>query len=123
VPTSQIGELKSKLERGEAAVMLTGAGSDGRHGHMAVVERIHDVQLDKNGEVNRIVFDGYEARADGAQHLERRTWNRTGHGEDSKLARNGFGNIELLRLRPAATPQAPEIRLSDGVRPSRSNTP
>lgn len=123
VPTGQIADLKSKLERGEAAVMLTGAGSDGRHGHMAVVERIHDVQLDDKGEVSRIVFDGYEARADGAQHLERRTWNRMGHGEDSKLARNGFGSIELLRLRPAETPETPEIRLSGGVRPSASKTP
>jgi Rod binding domain-containing protein len=119
VPSSQIGELKNKLERGEAAVMLTGAGSEGRHGHMAVVERIHDVQLDEKGELSRIVFDGYEARADGAQHLERRTWNRLGHGTDDKLSRNGFGNIELLRLRPAQAAQAPEIRLSGGVRPSR----
>jgi len=123
VPSSQIAELKGKLERGEAAVMLTGAGSDGRHGHMAVVERIHDVELDEKGELSRVVFDGYEARANGAQHLERRTWNRLGHGEDSKLARNGFGNIELLRLRPAQAAQAPEIRLSDGVRPSRQNPP
>jgi len=123
VPGHRIGELKGKLERGEVALMLTGAGSDGRHGHMAVVERIHEVKLDDKGEVQRIEFDGYEARADGAQHLTRRSWNRLGHGEDNKLARNGFGAIELLALRPAASPQTPEIRLSDGVRPSRSNTP
>jgi Rod binding domain-containing protein len=123
VPGSRIGELKGKLERGEVALMLSGSGSDGRHGHMAVVERIHDVQLDEKGEVQRIEFDGYEARADGAQHLTRRSWNRMGHGEDNKLARNGFGNIELLALRPAESAQAPEIRLSGAARPSRSNTP
>ena len=92
--------------------MLTGSGSDGRNGHMALVERIHDVQLDARGEVQRIVFDGYEARVDGAQHLLRRTWNRRGNGDDSKQARNGFDAIELLALRRARTPESPEITLS-----------
>lgn len=118
-----LGELQDKLAKGDVAVMLTGSGNDGRHGHMAVVERIHDIKLDKDGEVQRIEFDGYEARADGAQHLSRRTWNRVGHGEDNKLARNGFGTIQLLALRPAAKPQAPEIALSGSVRPSRGTAP
>jgi Rod binding domain-containing protein len=118
VPNDRVGELKDKVNRGEVGLMLAGSGREGRHGHMAVVERIHAIHVDQSGEVQRIEFDGYEARADGAQHLTHRSWNRVGHGEDSKLARNGFGQIELLALRPSAKPQAPEITLSDGVRPS-----
>ncbi|HEY6881825.1 MAG TPA: rod-binding protein [Polyangiales bacterium] len=123
VSPSRVGELKQKLERGEVALMLTGSGNDGRHGHMAVVEKIHDVQFDEHGAVSRIEFDGYEARQDGAQHLTRRSWNLKGHGEDSRLARNGFGRIELLALRPSATPQAPEIRLSEAIGRARGKTP
>lgn len=123
VPADRIDDVKAKLERGEVAVMLTGSGSEGRHGHMAVVERIHDVQVDAQGQVQRIEFDGYEARADGAQHLTRRSWNRLGHGEDSKLARNGFGTIELLALRPAETPGSPEVALSGRARASGPTRP
>jgi Rod binding domain-containing protein len=123
VSPQKIGELKDKLARGEVALMLTGSGSEGRHGHMAVVEKIHDVQLDEHGQVSRIEFDGYEARQDGAQHLTRRSWNLKGHGEDSKLARNGFGSIELLALRPSANPQTPEIRLSEAIEKGRGKTP
>lgn len=119
VPSERIGEVQAALERGDLGLMLTGSGTDGRHGHMAVVERIHDVQLDEHGEVKRIVFDGYEARVDGAEHLVRRTWNRQGSGTDSKLARNGFGAIELLALHRAKNPQAPEITLSARPRASR----
>jgi hypothetical protein len=123
VPKDQIGALQEKLKKGEVGLMLAGSGKEGHHGHMAVVERIHDVQVDEHGDVSRIEFDGYEARADGAQHLTRRSWNRVGHGEDSKLARNGFDNIELLALRPAKTPEAPEIRLTAGARSSGGNAP
>lgn len=123
VPSARIAEVKDKVARGEMAIMLTGSGKDGRHGHMAVVERIHDVQLDAQGNVQRVEFDGYEARVDGAQHLERRVWTRAGHGEDSRRARNGFGTIELLALRPAESSQVPEIRLSSAVRASGPKTP
>lgn len=118
VQPGQVKELAGKLERGELAVMLTGSGSEGRHGHMAVVERIHNVELDRDGSVKRIDFDGYEARADGAQHLVKRSWNRFGHGEDVPLARNGFDTIQLLALKPAATPEKPEVPLSSGARAS-----
>lgn len=118
VQPGQVKELAGKLERGELAVMLTGSGSEGRHGHMAVVERIHAVELDQDGSVKRIDFDGYEARADGAQHLVKRSWNRFGHGEDVPLARNGFDRIQLLALRPAASPEKPEVLVSSEARAS-----
>ena len=109
VPRERIGQLKGMLERGELGLMLTGSGADGRAGHMAVVERIHRIDTDAHGEVSRIEFDGYEARAEGAQHLTRRAWNRQGNGEDTRGARNGFGAIELLALRRAEASQAPGI--------------
>ncbi len=123
VSPQRVPEMRQKLERGEVALMLSGAGTDGRHGHMAVVEKIHDVQYDEHGQVSRIEFDGYEARQDGAQHLTRRSWNLKGHGEDSKLARNGFGQIQMLALRPSATPQTPEIRLYEAIDRGRGKTP
>jgi len=122
VPKERLGEMKGMLERGEAAIMLTGSGKEGRHGHMAVVERIHRVDVDENGELKHIEFDGYEARVDGAQHLTRRSWNRHGSGEDKKLARNGFETIELLALRPSKSPEQPEIKLSNGARASRADS-
>lgn len=118
VSSAQMGELPDKLARGELAVMLTGSGTEGRHGHMAVVERIHHVELDRDGSVKRIEFDGYEARVDGAQHLMRRSWNRHGAGEDDPLARNGFGRIEILALKPAHSPEKPEVLVSSGARAS-----
>jgi Rod binding domain-containing protein len=118
VSPAQLAELPDKLARGELAVMLTGSGTEGRHGHMAVVERIHNVELDRDGSVKRIDFDGYEARVDGAQHLIRRSWNRYGVGEDDPRARNGFGRIELLALKPAASPEKPEVLVSSGAKAS-----
>lgn len=122
VPKERVGDVQGMLERGEAAIMLTGSGKDGRHGHMAVVERVHRVDLDEHGEVKHIEFDGYEARIDGAQHLTRRSWNRHGSGEDKKLARNGFETIQLLALRPSHTPEQPEVKLSQGARASRTDS-
>jgi hypothetical protein len=49
--------------------------------------------------VRRVVFDGWEARSEGAQHLTRRTWNLTGN-PGGNLARNGFSRIEILELTP-----------------------
>jgi len=109
VSPEHAAEVTGQLERGEAAVLLSGAGEDGRHGHMAVVERIHKISVGKDGRIQRIEFGGYEARVDGAQHLTRRTWNLYGHGQDERRARNGFGRIEMLSLRQAKTGDPPEI--------------
>lgn len=109
---SELGGLPEKLAQGELGVVLTGSGTEGRHGHMAVVERIHRMELDAHGELSRIEFDGWEARKDGAQHLTRRTWSRDGAVDDQRRARTGFGRIELLALRPAAAPEKAEIPLS-----------
>ena len=83
-------------------------GVDGRSGHMGVVERVHEVDYDEQGRVQRVVFDGWEGRSRGAMHLTRRTWNRYGNpgGED---ARGGFDSIHIIALR----------RPQDGARPER----
>lgn len=119
VAPDEVSRITAMLERGEVGVLLTGGSDDGRHGHMAVVERIHSVKLGKDGQVDRIEFDGYEARVNGAEHLERRTWNRFGHGQDQGSARNGFGAIEILALRPARNAQSPEI--TSTYKPNASN--
>ncbi len=96
--------------RGDRAFVLAGSGSDGHAGHMAVVERIHTVDYDAEGHVQRIVFDGWEARATGAQHLEGRVWSRAGHPTPG--ARNGLGQIEVLELARPAAGEGPETPTS-----------
>jgi Rod binding domain-containing protein len=91
-------EIDGDLSAGRRGFMLT-ASADGRAGHMAMVERVHEIQYDDEGQVRRVVFDGWEARSEGAQHLTRRTWNLTGN-PGGNLARNGFSRIEILELTP-----------------------
>lgn len=92
--------VDSAIVRGERAFLLAGSATSGRAGHMGVVERVHQIDYDPHGRIERIVYDGWEARAQGAMHLRRRTWNRYGNpgGED---ARNGFSRIEIIELRRA----------------------
>lgn len=109
VVTGETAEsLDSAIVRGDRAFMLTGSSVDGRSGHMGVVERVHEVDYDEQGRVQRVVFDGWEGRSRGAMHLTRRTWNRYGNpgGED---ARGGFDSIHIIALR----------RPQDGARPER----
>ncbi|MEM9194165.1 MAG: rod-binding protein [Myxococcota bacterium] len=104
--------LDAGLQAGERGLMLTGsAAAEGRAGHMAIIERIHEIDYDDDGMVRRVVFDGWEARRDGAQHLTRRTWNRRGNF-GGNLARNGFANIEILELRRPQTIETPEVPIS-----------
>jgi hypothetical protein len=101
--------LDRDVRRGARAFALVGEATGERAGHMAVIERVHEVRYGDDGRVDRIVFSGWEARERGAQHLTRRTWNRVGHPGGTQ-ARNGFERIEILQLRQAAG--APEVRLS-----------
>lgn len=121
VEPSEVPELIEKVKRGEAAVLLSASGTEGRLGHMAVVERIHSVKLDAEGNIRHIEFDGFEARKDGAQHLQKRSWNLYGHGEDTPLARNGFGRIQALVLKPQAPVQIPETAATLDNRPPQAN--
>jgi hypothetical protein len=109
--------LDSALVRGERAFLLTGTGIGDRAGHMGVVERIHRVDYDARGRIERIVFDGWEGRRRGATHLTRRTWNRYGNpgGED---ARGGFERIEIVELRRPPAGQRQERPLHEHARPS-----
>jgi len=118
VATGESAEsLDAALQSGRRAFMLTGSGHDGHAGHMGVVERIHSVDYGDDGEVERVVFDGWEARRDGARHLTRRTWNVHGNpgGEN---ARSGLGHIEIIELRAPAPGEAAEVPLSLRAGPS-----
>lgn len=108
------GELDASITEGRRAFMLTGAGRDGHAGHMAVVERVHEIDYDEAGRIERVVFDGWEARVGGAQHLERRTWNRYGN-PGGNLARNGFSQIEVVELLAPQAGQAAELPMSRRV--------
>ena len=98
-------------------MMLTGSGRDGHAGHMAVVERVHSIQYDDDGEVEQVVFDGWEARTNGARHLSQRTWNRAGirGGND---VRRGLDRIEMVELL-APRDGAGEIPITRSAGPSR----
>jgi hypothetical protein len=120
---TQEGEapLVASGERGDRAFVLAGSGSAGHAGHMAVVERIHSVEYDAAGQVQRIVFDGWEARATGAQRLEGRVWSRVGH--PSPGARNGLSQIEVLELARPSEGETPETPTSAHARPSVQDRP
>ncbi|MGE0790443.1 MAG: rod-binding protein [Sandaracinaceae bacterium] len=92
--------LDSGVVRGERAFLITGTSVGDRAGHMGMIERVHEVEYDEQGRIERVVFDGWEGRVRGARHMERRTWNRAGTfgGED---VRGGFDRIELIELRRA----------------------
>jgi Rod binding domain-containing protein len=109
--------MQDALLAGEAACLLGGAGDGDRRGHMAIVQRPRSIEYDAAGEVQRIVFDGWEAQPNGAKHLTERAWNRAGHaGEPGD--RNGLTRIEIIRLN-RAEPGAAERPVSDTAKSSR----
>lgn len=101
-------QVDGAITSGRGAFMLTGHGNNGRAGHMGIVERIHEIDYDDEGNIRRVIFDGWEARRNGAQHLTRRTWNLQGNS-GGNLARNGFTQIEVLQLVPTREGQNAEI--------------
>lgn len=103
--------LDEGIRRGDRAFMLTASSPGERPGHMAVIERVRSVEYGPGGEVRRIVFDGWEAKPNGARHLTQRTWNVIGN-EGGTQPHNGFDLIEILELRPAAAgvPEQPVSR-------------
>ncbi|MDD9965673.1 MAG: rod-binding protein [Myxococcales bacterium] len=104
----QAADADAAAQAGSRAFMLVGSGDGERPGHMAVVERVHRIDYDKRGRVERVVFDGWEARTRGAQHLTHRTWNRYGN-PGGTLARSGFGRIEIIELKAAEAGARPEL--------------
>lgn len=113
VVTGEAAEsLDAGARAGNRAFMLTGSGADGRHGHMGMVERIHQVDYAADGSVKRIVFDGWEGRQNGAEHLSRRVWNLQGNAGGGKNQRNGFDAIEIIELVPSAPGSRPEVPVS-----------
>src|SRR5262249_51951042 len=115
-------ESQTSLDRGvregKRALMLAGSGEGDRHGHMAVVERLHKVEYSPAGDITRIVFDGWEAQPDGASHLTERTWNLTGRGGGSN-PHDGFHHIEILELKRPAQGESNEVPLSGSAPASR----
>jgi Rod binding domain-containing protein len=110
--------MQDALHSGEAAFLLVGSGAGERHGHMAVVERPRSIEYDAEGQVQRVVFDGWEAQPSGARHLTERAWNRAGHpGHPGD--RNGLTRIEIIQLSRPAQGQREEQTLTDTAKTSR----
>jgi Rod binding domain-containing protein len=110
--------LDNSIREGKRALMLTGSGEGDHHGHMAVVERVRSVEYAPSGEISRIVFDGWEARPEGASHLQERTWNVSGHGGGSN-PRDGFQRIEILELKRPEPGTGNELPLAGNAPASR----
>ena len=120
--------LDQAVRGGGRAYLLVGSGTGEHAGHMAVVERVHDVEYGPEGDLRRIVFDGYEARANhGASFLTNRTWNLYGHGRSSQgfsgPVRNGFERIEVLEMKKKNPGESSEIPLSERASPSLLDAP
>jgi len=103
--------MQDALRAGEAAFLIVGSGRGERRGHMAVVERPSSIEYDAAGQVQRIVFDGWEAQPDGARHLRQRAWNRLGHS-GAPGDRNGLTRIEIIQLTRPSPGQRTERPLS-----------
>jgi Rod binding domain-containing protein len=118
VATGESAEsLDGGIARGQRAFILAASSPGERPGHMAVVERVRSVEYGTQGEVRRIVFDGWEAKPSGARHLVQRTWNVIGN-EGGTQPHNGFDLIQILELRHAGAGGTPEIPMG---RPGRSD--
>lgn len=118
VATGESAEsLDSSIVRGERAFLIVGSSVGDRAGHMGIVERVHEVEYDEAGRVQRVVFDGWEGRSRGAHHMTRRTWNRAGtHGGED--VRGGFAQIELIELRRPEDGGAEERPVHPNAAPS-----
>lgn len=110
--------MQDALRAGEVAFLLVGSGAGDRHGHMAVVERPRAIEYDDAGQIQRVVFDGWEAQPGGARHLQERAWNRTGHS-GQKGDRNGLTDIEIIQLNRPAGDATAERPLTDRAKSSR----
>lgn len=109
--------LDSGIVRGDRAFLVVGSSVGDRAGHMGIVERVHEVEYDEQGRVQRLVFDGWEGRTRGAHHMTRRTWNRAGtHGGED--VRGGFSQIELIELRRSSDGEAEERPVHPNAAPS-----
>lgn len=93
VDEMEIDELREGTQRG-IPFILVGEGSDGRAGHMGMVDEIHVLERNDEGAIHRVVYSGWEANGDGA-HYQRRTWG---------LWR--FDSIHVLELRDPEAGQA-----------------
>ncbi|HKP62482.1 MAG TPA: hypothetical protein VJV78_37365 [Polyangiales bacterium] len=110
--------MHGALSAGEAAFLLVGSGQGDRHGHMAVIERPRSIDYDAEGQVQRIVFDGWEAQPGGGKHLTERAWNRLGHS-GAPGDRNGLTRIEIIQLSRPHPGERTERTLSDTANSSR----
>jgi Rod binding domain-containing protein len=110
--------MQDALQSGEAAFLLVGSGTGERHGHMAVVERPKSIEYDADGQVQRVVFDGWEAQPSGARHLTERAWNRVGN-PGNPGDRNGLSRIEIIQLSRPAQGTREERSLSDTAKTSQ----
>ncbi|HKU40091.1 MAG TPA: hypothetical protein VJR89_18155 [Polyangiales bacterium] len=110
--------MQDALRAGEAAFLLVGGGQGERHGHMAVIERPKSIDYDAEGQVQRIVFDGWEAQPDGAKHLKERAWNRMGNA-GGPGDRNGLTRIEIIQL---SRPEGAGGMVSDPAKTDKLNS-
>lgn len=109
--------LDSSIVRGDRAFLVVGSSVGDRAGHMGIVERVHEVEYDDQGRIERVVFDGWEGRTRGAHHMTRRTWNRAGtHGGED--VRGGFSQIELIQLRRPSDGEPEERPVHPNAAPS-----
>ena len=110
--------MKEVLRAGEAAFLLVGSGQGDRHGHMAIIENPKTIEYDAEGQVQRVVFDGWEAQPSGAKHLQERAWNRLGSpGQPGD--RNGLTRIEIIQLNRPNPGERVERTLSDTANSSQ----
>ena len=94
--------INAALATGQRAFLVASAGSQEKDPHMAVVGRVHRIEYDARGELQKIVFGGWDTGKEGAAPFERRTWTRSEEGGEGRLAL-----VELQRASRGAMPEKP----------------
>jgi hypothetical protein len=104
-------ELTWAVEMG-VPLMLLADGTEGRAGHMGIIDEVHDIQRDEWGNIIRVEYSGWEANGDAARY-ERRIWGPL-----------RFKDIYVLELHEPGEEEPQTIAISrQPERPSRRDQP
>lgn len=95
--TGSTTEALDALARSGTPLLVSSSATDGRVGHMAVVDRVHNIERTKDGDIAVIEYSGWEAGTQKAGY-GRRVWRLEGVPGSG---RGGLEGIEVLAPRRA----------------------
>ncbi len=105
---SSVEELDAMAQSG-TPLLLSSSAPDGRPGHMAVIDRVHNIERTENGQIATIEYSGWEAGTQKAGY-GRKVWRLEG------IPGSGRGGLEQIEvLVPQAAKGQPFVPVDDAV--------